>query len=564
MNRYSSRAARLGTFLLLLLFVSSLQARAAASPNAAAGLASYADHLLATTYPADQPGASALIVKDGQTVLRKGFGMANLELGMPVSPEMVFELGSITKQFTAASILLLQERGQLRVEDEITKYLPDYPTHGQKITVENLLTHTSGIPSYTGLPEWMPRVREDMKLPDLIAMFKDKPLEFNPGEKWEYDNSGYILLGAIIEKVSGKSYEQFVEEEIFQKLGMAHSRYGHAEEITPLRASGYEKNEKGFYNARYLSMTQPYAAGSLMSTVDDLAIWDRALSSEALLKKASLDRMFTPYKLPSGLSTHYGFGMGISELAGKRVLAHGGGIFGFTTIILRVPEERLLIVILSNNEASNPQPDALAFRIAAKALGQPLEDRKPVALDAKTLDEYVGVYRFDPQTVRSITREGTKLFAQRSGGGKLEISASGRDDFYYLEEDARLHFQRDAQGKVASVNMVRTFGPDERGTKTTEALPKEPQAAKVDPSTYDAYVGEYELAPGFSLVVTREGDHIFTQATGQQKIEIYPESETRFFLKVVDAQIDFVPGPDGKVSGLVLHQGGRDLPGKRK
>jgi CubicO group peptidase (beta-lactamase class C family)/uncharacterized protein YneR len=564
MTRYSSRAGQFGTFLLLLL-ISSLQARAAASPNAATGFAAYADHLLATTYPADQPGASALIVKDGQVVLRKGFGMANLELGTPVSPEMVFELGSITKQFTAASILLLQERGQLRVEDEITKYLPDYPTHGQKITVENLLTHTSGIPSYTGLPEWMPRVREDMKLPDLIAMFKDKPLEFTPGEKWEYDNSGYILLGAIIEKVSGKSYEQFVEEEIFQKLGMAHSRYGHAEEITPLRASGYEKNEKGFYNARYLSMTQPYAAGSLMSTVDDLAIWDRALNGEALLKKASLDRMFTPYKLPSGLSTHYGYGMGISKLAGKRVLAHGGGIFGFTTIILRVPEERLLIVILSNNEASNPSPDALAFRIAAKALGQPLEDRKPVALDAKTLDDYVGVYRFDPQTVRSITREGTKLFAQRSGGGsKLEIFASGRDDFYYQDEDVRLHFQRDAQGKVASVNMVHTFGPEELGTKTTEPLPKEPQAAKVDPSIYDAYVGEYELAPGFSLVVTREGDHIFTQATGQQKIEIYPESETRFFLKVVDAQIDFERGPDGKVSGLVLHQGGRDLPGKRK
>ncbi|HEV7784677.1 MAG TPA: serine hydrolase domain-containing protein, partial [Thermoanaerobaculia bacterium] len=157
MNRTRSSAA-LGTFLLLLS-LASFPARAAAPPD---DLAAYADHLLATTYPANEPGASALVMKDGQVVLRKGFGMANLELGIPVSPDMVFELGSITKQFTAASILLLQERGQLRVEDEITKYLPDYPTHGQKITVENLLTHTSGIPSYTGLPEWMPRVREDM------------------------------------------------------------------------------------------------------------------------------------------------------------------------------------------------------------------------------------------------------------------------------------------------------------------------------------------------------------------------------------------------------------------
>jgi CubicO group peptidase (beta-lactamase class C family) len=563
MNRSRSRAGLLGAFLLL--FLSALSARAAApSSVTSSGLAAYADHLLASAYPADQPGAAALVVLDGKVILHKGFGMANLELRIPVSPEMVFELGSITKQFTAACILLLQERGKLRVEDEITKYLPDFPTHGQKITVENLLTHTSGIPSYTGLPEWMPRVREDMKLTDLIAMFKDKPLEFTPGEKWAYDNSGYILLGAIIEKVSGKSYEQFVEEEIFQKLGMAHSRYGHAEEIIPLRASGYEKDEKGFHNARYLSMTQPYAAGSLMSTVDDLAIWDRALSSEALLKKASLDRMFTPYKLKSGLSTHYGYGMGISELAGKRVLEHGGGIFGFTTIITRVPEERLLIVILSNNEASDPQPDGLALRIAAKALGQPLEGRKPVALDAKTLDEYVGVYRFDPQTVRTFTHEGTKLFAQRSGGSKLEILASGRDDFYYQEEDARLHFRRDAQGKVTGADLVLRFGPDESGVKTTEPLPKERQAVQVDPAVYDVYVGEYELAPGFSLVITREGGKIFAQATGQQKLELYPESETRFFLKEVDAQLDFQRGPDGKVTGLVLHQGGRDLPGKRK
>jgi len=558
MNRSRSSAVLLGAFLLLLSIV-PLPARATSSD-----LAAYAEHLLAATYPADQPGASALIVKDGQVVLRKGFGMANLELGTPVSPDMVFELGSITKQFTAAAILLLQERGQLQVEDEITKYLPDYPAHGQKITVENLLTHTSGIPSYTGLPEWMPRVREEMKLADLIAMFKDKPLEFNPGERWEYDNSGYILLGAILEKVSGKSYEQFVEEEIFQKLGMTHSRYGHAEELVPLRASGYEKNDKGFYNARYLSMTQPYAAGSLMSTVDDLAIWDRALDGETLLKKASLDRMFTSFKLKSGLFTHYGYGMGISELAGKRLLAHSGGIFGFTTMIVRVPEERLLIVILSNNEASDPEPGALALRIAAKALGQPFEDRKPIALDAKTLDEYVGVYRFDAETVRIITREGTKLFSQRSGGRKAEILASSRDDFYYPDDDSRLRFRRDAQGKVIGADMVHSFGPDERGAKTTEAPPKERQAVKVDPALYDAYVGEYELAPGFSLVITREGGQIFAQATGQQKLELYPESETRFFLKVVDAQVEFQRGAGGKVSALVLHQGGRDMPGKRK
>jgi D-alanyl-D-alanine carboxypeptidase len=185
MNLQSSGARAAGALLLTLTTLSALPAGASAP---ASDLAAYADKTLSTIYPPGQPGAAVIVVKDGKVVLRKGYGMANLELGVPVSPDMVFELGSVTKQFTAASILLLQERGQLRVEDDITRYLPDFPTHGQTITIENLLTHTSGIPSYTGLPEWFARIREDLKPAEVIALFKDKPLEFNPGERWAYDN----------------------------------------------------------------------------------------------------------------------------------------------------------------------------------------------------------------------------------------------------------------------------------------------------------------------------------------------------------------------------------------
>ena len=546
---------------LFLLALTALPVQAAVPPNAELG--AYADRLLSSTYPAGQPGAAALIVKDGQVVLRKGYGMANLELGVPVAPDMVFELGSVTKQFTAAAILLLQERGQLRVEDDITKYLPDFPTHGQAITLENLLTHTSGIPSYTGLPEWYPHIREDLKPADVIALFKDKPLEFNPGEQWAYDNSGFFLLGAIVEKVSGKTYEQFVEEEIFQKLGMDHTRYGHPEEIIPRRASGYSKDEKGFQNADFISMTQPYAAGALMSTVDDLAIWGWALQSEALLKKPSLDRMLTSYKLKSGIPTFYGYGIGVSSYAGERVISHGGDINGFTTNVTLVPGQKLFIALLSNNDASDPRPDALALRVVAKALGQPVEERKTVSLDERTLDEYVGVYRFDPRMVRTITREGSKLFSQRAGRPKQEIAALAKDEFVFPDE-TRVHFRRDAQGKVTGVGFSSTFGPASEGTKTNEPLPQERKEAKVDPAVYDAYVGDYELRPGFSLAVTREGNRIFAQATGQQKLELFPESETRFFLKEVDAQIEFVRGEGGKVTGLILHQNGREMPGKRK
>jgi len=558
----SSSALRQVAFAFLLLLALSLIPAQAATPTA--DLAAYADQLLSAAFPADQPGAAALVVKNGEVVLRKGYGMANLELGVPMAPDMVFEVGSVTKQFTAAAILMLQEQGKLRVEDEITKYLPDYPTHGEKITIEHLLTHTSGIPSYTGLPEWRPRWREDMKVEDVIALFKDKPLEFKPGERWAYSNSAYILLGAIIEKASGKSYEQFVEEEIFQKLGMSHSRYGHTEEVIPRRATGYSQGDNGFRHANYLSMTQPYAAGSLMSTVDDLAIWDRALAGGSLLKKTSWERMSTSAKLLSGKPTRYGYGLAVYELEGRRVQDHGGGIFGYTSFVLRVPEEGLFVAILANSDSLATSPDGLALRIAAKALGKPFEGRPTVALDDKTLDEYVGVYRFDPETTRAISREGAKMYSQRSGGPRTEIVATARDEFFVPETGTRFHFGRDAQGKVTGASVVPLHGMDESGTKTAEPLPQQRQAIKLDPALYDAYAGQYELAPGFVLTVTREGDQIFAQASGQPKLEIFPESETRFFLKVVDAQLEFVRGDDGRATAVRLHQGGRVTEGKRK
>lgn len=548
---------------LAVLAFAALPALAAETRAQESDLAAYADKLLAETYPAGEPGAAALIVKDGRTVLRKGYGLANLELGVPIQPDMVFEIGSVTKQFTAASILLLAERGQLSVDDDITKYLPDYPTHGQKITLDHLLTHTSGIPSYTGLPEWLPRVREDMKVEQLVALFKDKPLEFAPGERWAYNNSAYILLGAVIEKVSGRTYEDFVEQEIFKPLGMTRSSYGHNTEVVPGRVDGYDRMEEGYRRAQYLSMTQPYSAGSLLSTVDDLARWSDALWGGKVLKPESLARMLTPAKLASGLSTRYAYGLGIGEYAGRTVVEHGGGIFGFVSDTLRVPDERLFVAILSNNPAREPQPEALAFRIAARALGQPLESRQTLKLDAGALDEYVGVYRFSPEVVRTVTRDGDRLFSQRSGGEKREIKATAKDRFAFDDWENELRFRRDAQGKIAGVDFQARYGPDEQGELTNEPPPAERQAVQVDPALFDAYAGTYELAPGFEIRITREGDQLFAQPTGQPKAEIFPESETKFFLKVVDAQLVFEKGEDGRAESLVLHQGGREIPGKR-
>jgi D-alanyl-D-alanine carboxypeptidase len=567
MTRHPARtaSARLVPILILpflaLLFL-ALPISAAAAPPSDQELAAYADQVFSKMYPADEPGAAVLVQRDGRVVLRKGYGIADLELGVPIQPDMVFELGSVTKQFTAAAVLKLAEQGKLRLEDEVTKHLPDYPTHGARITIEHLLTHTSGIPSYTGLPEWQPLVRKDLTLPELIALFKDKPLEFAPGEKWSYNNSAYVLLGAVIEKVSGRSYEDFVEQEVFAPLGMTRSRYGHQEELVPGRVEGYHpQGDGGYVPAPYLSMTQPYAAGSLMSTVDDLARWDEGLAPGKLLSAASLERMFTAVRLNSGFSTRYGGGWFFFEHAGRRFIEHGGDIFGFTALITRVPEEKLLVVVLSNNPPK--RPDAPVLQVAAYALGEPLEERKTIEVADADLEGLVGVYRFDESTARAITREGTKVFAQRTGSEKLEILPVAPDVFVY-PSGGELRFRRDGQGRVAAVRFLPRSGPEAEGRKTDEPIPAERQAIQLDPAVLDRYVGIYELGPGFDLAVVRDGERIFAHPTGQPKAELFPASETEFFLRVVDAKLVFQTGPDGRATGLVLHQGGREMPAKRK
>ena len=287
------------------------------------------DTLLKGSFPSDRPGAAVIVVKDGQTFFRKAYGMADLELGVPLQPDMVFRLGSITKQFTAAAILMLAEEGKLSLQDPIEKHLVGYPTQGHVITVEHLLTHTSGIQSYTDMPGWMTsRIQGPMTVTELVDGFKKEPMQFAPGERWAYNNSGYVLLGAIVEKASGKTYEAFVRERIFQPLGMTASYYDRTEPIIPKRAPGYTREGDQPRNARYLSMTQPYAAGSLASTVDDLARWDGSLYTETLLKKASLERAWAPYVLKDGKPTGYGYGWGVSKLRGRRAISHGGGSSG--------------------------------------------------------------------------------------------------------------------------------------------------------------------------------------------------------------------------------------------
>jgi len=354
----------IGSILMLLLLSLSAVAQE---------MAAKADEVANDYVKQGKFSGAVLLAKGGKVILSKGYGMANYELDAPNTPQTKYRLGSITKQFTAMAIAQLAERGQISFDAPISKYLADYPKEiGDKVTIHHLLTHTSGIPSFTNSADYQQIKMNKFSGEKLIAWLKDKPLEFTPGENYKYSNSSYFLLGYIIEKVSGKPYDQFLKENIFDPLGMKDSGYDHSEVVLKNRAAGYSFDGKSFTNAGYLDMTVPGGAGALYSTVEDLYFWDRALYTEKLIKRATLDKIFTPFK------SNYAYGWVVRDLFGHKRVTHGGGIDGFNTTIARYVDDELCIIVLSNIALSNTTTavEEIAEKLAAIAFGEKYETPK--------------------------------------------------------------------------------------------------------------------------------------------------------------------------------------------
>jgi CubicO group peptidase (beta-lactamase class C family) len=521
------------------------------------------DGMMAEHFKPDKPGTSIILTRHREPLFRKGYGMANLELGVSIEPHMVFRLGSITKQFTAVSILMLYEQGKLSMDDDLTKFLPDYPTQAHHISVEHLLTHTSGIKSYTSMPEWQPMMRKDLTLEELIDLFKNQPMEFAPGTKFNYNNSGYVLLGAIIEKISGMTYEEFLQKNIFDPLGMKDSYYDNPNRIIPGRANGYKPaGEDDYENADYISMTQPYAAGSLASNVDDMAKWDEALYTEKLLKQETLQKAWTPYTLKDGKSTGYGYGWAASHFQDHHMIIHGGGINGFITDGFRFPDEHVYVCILTNR--GKVIPNDLAFKIGAIVTGKPYQEPEAIELDPSIYPLYTGVYKIEDMPYEiPVTLEDEHLMFQMPGGEKSRLLPVSKTEFFTKESVDTISFELDENGAAKSVTMRGFYGPGMKAHKTDKPLPGEKQEVELDPSVYTPYVGEYELAPGVKASFTVKDGEFYVTVPGQPPYKLHAESETSFFLKEAPISIVFQKEATGKVTGILLNQAGNEMPGKK-
>ena len=517
------------------------------------------DGLLREVIKGSAPGAAVLVAQAGKVLFKQAYGYASLEHLAPVTVDTKFRIGSITKQFTAAAILRLQEQGKLSVRDPLSKFIPDYP-RGAEVTLHHLLTHTSGIHSYTSKPNFLETVSAYTTPEDLIKSFKNDPYDFDPGKKWLYNNSGYFLLGYIIEKVSGQTYGEFLKQQFFEPLRMKNTGVHHWSDILEHEAFGYAYEAGRFRKAQNWDMSHAGGAGALYSTVEDLYLWNEALFGGKVLNAESLKAAFTPVKTDiAGLGPEegYGYGWAIASLRGLKEVQHGGGLHGFLSHLRRLRQEQFTIVVLINSSPSAPNvdPGRLSGEIAQIYLHEKME-KVPSALTSisqETLEAYTGKYDYGA-AVLTVTREGNRLFAQLSGQPRFEIFAKSSSEFFWKVVDARVQFVRDEKGEV-------TKAIHQQGGQTIQAPKmKEQSVAVVDPAAFDAYVGKYDYGQRKAvLTVTREGNQLFAQMTGQPKFEIFPSSATEFFWKVVNAKIAFVRNEAGKVTKAIHEQGGQKL-----
>ena len=448
------------------LFFSLVVLCLTASTGHAQSLRSKIDQYMQATTRVDHFMGSILVAQHGKIILTRGYGMANIKRGIPNVPSTEFRIGSNTKQFTAMAILQLQAKGKLNVDNHICQYIPSCPKDWAPITIYQLLTHTSGIPNFTNFPNYQEIQSKPITPTGLLDDFKNKPLDFQPGTKWRYSNSGYEVLGYIIERVSGESYKTFLQQNIFGPLGLKNTGYDKSHPTALIHAQGYNYTPSGYKQAQYVNMTVPFSAGALYSTVLDLYKWDQALHAGKLLPANLLQQMVAPHvPIAPKSKTHYGFGWMISNPFGHHEIWHEGGIQGFTSVNSWFPQDDAYIIVLDN--MTSPQVATVAHSLAAILFGQ--------------------------------------------------------------------NYQ----------------------------VPKSYTAISLPPAALQKFIGQYQLAPKFILTIRRNGDQLESQATGQPSVPIYPASKTKFFLKVVNAQITFVENAKGQVTSLVLHQNGRNLPAKK-
>lgn len=529
----------------------------------------FIDSIAAALYPDNEPGISLLISVKGKPVFVKSFGMADLKNKIPLNPDHVMAIGSMTKQFTAVGILQLVNENKLDLNDNINKYLPEYNTHGKTISIENCLTHSSGIKSFTEIPGFDTVYTKSFNEKEMLGFFENEELIFEPGSDFSYSNSGYFILGLIIEKVSGMNYNDFIRKNIFELAGMNNTFFYTEEDDIPLKATGYDGRD----TSTYIPTTEFYtgwtvAAGNIKSCVKDLLSWNNYLNNENFIPQDLIQKAFTPNILPDGINSNYGYGWNITDLENNKIIRHGGAINGFLSDGIRISGVDIYITALSNNTGKSPEK--LTDKIILNIMNLTDADPDRIPYDKDSFSDYTGSYEVNrdggrllinfsaDKQYRYIFEENDSLILQRTGGGKFTLLQYDKDKFYIKSSDKRFEFERDGLGNITALNVSSfpvNFGPSDLCLRSDAEKPKEKEEITVSADILKNYTGEFELQPGFNLKIFMDKNDLYVQATGQEKLKLYAESSNKFFLKEVDAQLEFISESDNKVNKLNFTQG---------
>ncbi|MGZ8558571.1 MAG: serine hydrolase, partial [Chitinophagaceae bacterium] len=502
----------------------------------------------------EAPGIAVLVARDGNVLYRKGFGYADVKNKILITPDTKFRIGSVTKQFTAAAILKLQENNLLSVNDKLSKFIPDFP-RGDEVTIHQLLTHTSGIHSYTSRNDFMDRVTKTVSPDTLINSIKKDPYDFNPGDRFLYNNSGYFLLGYIIGKVSGKPYAAYLKETFFDPLQMKNTGIHNAGIKLTNEAKGSAKNNNRYEEAINWDMSWAGGAGAMYSTVDDLLKWNQALYGGKVLSKKSMDEALTPVALKDSKEppVQYGYGLGLSKYRGVDIISHSGGLHGFLTQLAYYPKEKMSIVMFSNT--SEPEVNFNPNKIAEAFLWNKMDKQTSYAQSLakpKDLQVYTGRFEMINIGVLTVTTTDNKLYAQLSGQPKFEIFPLAEDEFFWKVVDARLKFVKDEKGEITQSILFQN-GQELKAKKL-----KEEQIAEIDPALLDNYLGKYKLNDKIIVTIFKENNKLFAHPTDQPKLEMLPVSEIDFVIKEINAKLTFIKGENGKVTRIKLNMNGMD------
>lgn len=516
--------------------------------------------LFETRYKNEKSGASILISKKGKIIYSKQFGMADVEKNISITENTKFMIGSITKQFTAAAILILQEQGKLNVSESLGNSLPEFASSNYaEVTIESLLTHTSGVPSDNDAKVISKNFKKNIAPQDIANAIKNESLLFKPGEKYDYSNNGYILLGLVIEKVSGLSYAEFLKKNIFKPLKMHNTQVFSYKNTIENSAKGHTNDENNKLK-KITYNSSSFSAGAIVSTAKDLNKWVTALFSKKVINKNSLDLMLTNYSLLNNKKLNLGFGWEINEVVGSKTYEHSGFEPGFKANSIYVPKDKFYIVVLQNSEIGSPTPSSI------KATAISLDNPYPVKvvdnkLSTEDLNNIVGTYQLKNGGKRIIGKNDKGLYYKALGGKERQLYINDENTLFFEKEYVQLHFEKDTAGKIiATTYKNRNY--DAHLLKISNDIPKENVAITIPIATLKKYIGSYK-SEQFTMKISLENENLFAQPESADKLKLLSKANNRFFIKELGAEIEFISDNTNEVKYINILLEGNVMKGVR-